>query len=160
VLGRGAAASADDGDAEVVHVVTVELGELLRSEVVVRLAVDHAGQSGIRQHADRNRRVLREMPQVFLHLGWPRRAVDADDRRLHRENRSERCADLGAHQHAAGGFHRHLHLDGHLARHRTHRASAALHRGLDLQQVHARLDEQQIGTALDECACVLFVGVA
>ncbi|NDG10676.1 MAG: hypothetical protein EB111_02330, partial [Actinobacteria bacterium] len=157
---RGAAAATDHRDTEVLHVMPVEFGQLRWCQVVVGLAVDDTRQAGVRKHADGDRGVLREVTQVLLHLCWASGAVDADDRRLHREQCRQCGANLGANQHASRGLHRHLHLDGNFATHRMHRAATALHRRLDLQQVHTCLDEQQINATLDEGPCVFFVGVA
>ena len=100
------------------------------------------------------------MAQVLLHLGRASGAVDADDGRFHGEQCSKGGADLGTHQHATSGFHRHLHLNRYLATHCAHGATSALHRRLDLQQVHAGFDEQQVDAAFDQGTCVFFVGVA
>ena len=72
--------------------------------------------------------MLREMTQVLLHFGGASGAVDADDCRLHRQECAQRGTDFGAHQHAASGFHRDLHLDGHLTAHCLHGPPATLHR--------------------------------
>ena len=159
VLWRRAAAAADDGDPEVGHVVAVERGELLRREVVVRLAVDDAGQAGIGQHADRERRVLRQVAQVLLHLGRAGGAVDAHDVRAHRRDRHQRGTDLAAEQHPAGGLHRDLDLERHRATGGLHGPAAGDDRGLRLEQVEARLDEEEVGAALEEAGGLLLVGV-
>ncbi len=160
VLGSGAAAPADDGDAQLGHVAQVVLGELGRSEVVVGASVDDARQSRIGQDADRNEGVLAEPAKVLLHLGGSGGAVDADDVGSHRGDGRVRGADLGAHEHATGRLHGDLNLDGNLPARRGHRGATGLHGGLHLQQVHARLDEEQIDPALEESLGLLDVGLA
>ena len=160
MLRRGAAAPADDADAEVGHVMTVELGQLLGREVVVGLAIHHARQARVRQHADGDLGVLAEVTQVFLHLGRPGGAVDADGIGLHGHECRVRSADLGPHQHATRGLHGDLHLDGDVPTGGLHCATAGLHRCLYLQQVHARLDEEQVAATVDQSARLLLVGIA
>ena len=55
VFGCGAAAATHHGDAEVLYVMAVELGQLRGRQVVVRLAVNNARQTRIGQHTDGNR---------------------------------------------------------------------------------------------------------
>ena len=47
VIGRGAAATADDANTEIVNVMMMKLGQFFRSEVVVRATVNNARKSGI-----------------------------------------------------------------------------------------------------------------
>ena len=70
-------------------------------EVVVRVPVDDRRQTGVRQARQERARVLREVAEVLGHLGRAGRAVHADDVGLHRLERGERGADLGADEHAA-----------------------------------------------------------
>ena len=55
--------------------------------------------------------MLREVAQVLGHLGRAGRAVHADHVGLHRFERGERGADLGADEHAARRLDGHLHHD-------------------------------------------------
>ncbi|CAB4634785.1 unannotated protein [freshwater metagenome] len=48
--------------------VTMKLGELLWREVVMGLAINNAGKSGIGQHADGDEGVFAEIAKVLLHL--------------------------------------------------------------------------------------------
>ena len=138
----------------------VELRQLLGCQVVVGAPVDHARQPGIREHADRQRRVLAEVAQVLLHLGRSGGAVDAEHVGSHRAHRDDCRADLRADQHPAGRLHRHLDLQRHLAPRRLHRPAAGDHRRFDLEQVHARLDDEQIDATLEQPAGLDLVGVA
>ena len=160
VLGRRAAAAADDADAELGDVAAVELGQLRRGQVVVRLAVDDRRQAGVGQHADRQRGVLAEVAQVLLHLRRTGGAVDPEHVGAHRLHARQDRADLAADEHPSGRLHRHLHLQRHLAPGGAHRPPARLHRRLHLQQVDARLDEEQVDAALREPGGLLLVGVA
>ena len=109
VLGRGAATAADDVEPELVHEAFVRFRERVGREVVVRVAVDHRRQARVGQRREVRARVLREVAQVLGHLGRAGRAVHADHVGLHRFERGERGADLGADEHPAGGLHGHLH---------------------------------------------------
>ena len=64
----------------------------------------------------------------------------------------ERGADLGAEQHGARLFHRHLQLDGHLPALGRHGPPGADDGGLGGQQVEVGLADEQVGPALDEPA--------
>ena len=85
VLGCGAATTAHHSDAQVLHVVTMELSELCRGEVVMRSSIHHARQACVRQHTDGNRGVLREMTQMLLHFCRTSGTVDPDYIGLHRQ---------------------------------------------------------------------------
>ena len=80
----GAAATANDADPQIRYVMPMEFGEFCRGQVVVGATVYHAGESGVRQHADRHRRVLGQIAQVLLHLGRSGRAVNTDHIGPHR----------------------------------------------------------------------------
>ena len=67
------------------------------------------GSPAFGQAREERARVLREVAQVLGHLGRTGRAVQADDVGLHRLERGERGADLGADEHAARGLDRDLH---------------------------------------------------
>ncbi len=92
---------------------------------------------------------------MFLHLCGSCRAVDADHIWFHCRERTERRTNFRADQHAAGGLDCYLDLDRDISSLSCHRASTGLHRSLDLQQVHTRLDEEQIN-ATSEQATSLF----
>ncbi len=119
-----------------------------------------ARQAGVGEHADRQRRVLRQVAQVLLHLGRAGGAVDAEDVGPHRRDRHQRGTDLAAEQHPPGGLHRDLHLQRHLAPGGRHRPPAGDDRRLRLEQVVARLDEEEVDAALEQTGGLLLVGVA
>ena len=78
VRGGGAAAAADDVEAELGDEAFVRVGESLGSEVVVHVAVDDRRQTRVGQARQEGARVLREIPQVLGHLARAGRAVHAD----------------------------------------------------------------------------------
>ena len=119
----------------------VRVGERVGREVVVRVAVDDRRQARVGQRREVRARVLREVAQVLGHLGRTGRAVHADHVGLHRFERGERGADLGADEHAARRLDRDLHHDRERARPRARIARAgAVDRGLGLEQVVDGLD--------------------
>ena len=160
VLGGGAAAAADDRHPELGDVTTVVVGELLGREVVAGAPVDDARQAGVREHADRKRRVLAQVPQVLLHLGRSGGAVDAEHVGSHRRHGDQGGADLAADEHPAGGLDRDLDLHRDGAAEVVHRAATPEHRRLHLQQVHARLDDEQVDAALEQPVRLFVVRVA
>ena len=105
--------------------------------------------------------MLREVAQVLGHLGRAGRAVQADHVGLHRFERGERGADLGADEHAAGRLDRDLHHERDAA---TRRAAIARRarddRGLALEQVVDGLDEQHVDAAREQAVDLRLVVVA
>ena len=160
VLDGGAAAAAHHLHAEVAHEAALELGQLVRREVVVHLPFDHRRQAGVREARDRHARVLPEVAEVLAHLGRARGAVDADDVGAHGVEGGQGGTDLGAREHGARELHRDLHLDRHLAARRGHRPAAADHPGLGAEQVELGLDEEQVDPALEEAGRLLLVRIA
>ena len=79
----------------------------------------------------------------------------ADHVGVHRVERDQRRADLGPRQHPAGQLDRHLGLDRHLTADVGHRLAAAVHAGLDAQQVELGLQQEQVDTAAEQPACLL-----
>ena len=159
VLGRGAAAAPDHGDAVFGDEPGVVLGELLRGEVVVHPAFDHRGQTGVGQDRDRSAGPLRQVAQVLAHLGRAGGAVEADDVGLECVDGGERGADLGAHEHAAGGLDGDLHLQGDLPAGRGHGPPAPDDGGLGLEQVLDGLDDEEVDTAFEQSLRRLLVAV-
>ena len=94
--------------------------------------------------------MLREVAQVLGHLGRTGRAVHADHVGLHRFERGERGADLGADEHAARRLDGHLHHQRQQHAGRAHRRARAVDRGLGLEQVVDGLDEQHVDAARDQ----------
>ncbi len=150
VLGGGAAAAADDLHAQFGDEAGVVLDELLGGEVVVHLAVHHAGQAGVGQARDGHAGVLAEVAQVLAHLGGAGGAVEADHVGAHRVESGQRGGDLGAGQHAPGELHGDLHLEGYLATGGGHGPAGAVHGRLDAEQVEHGLDDEEVDAALEE----------
>ena len=126
----------------------------------MHLTVDHRRQARVRQAGDGHAGVLRQVAQVLAHLGRAGRAVQAEHVGLHRIERGQRGADLGAGQHPAGELHRHLHLQRHLDAGGLHGATRADHGGLGAEQVELRLDQDEVDAAVEQTAALLLVHVA
>ena len=103
--------------------------------------------------------MLTEITQVLLHFRRTCCAVNTNDIWLHCLQRRICSTNLGTHQHASGGFHGDLHLNGKSATTCRHCATTCLHCCLDLQQVHARFNQEKISATIDEAASLLFVGI-
>ncbi|CAB4766994.1 unannotated protein [freshwater metagenome] len=160
VRGGGAAAAAHHADTELGNVAQVVLGESLGREVVVGPAVNHRREPGVGHHTDRHRAVLRQVAHVLLHLARAGGAVDAEHVRLHRREGCDGSADLGADEHATRRLDGDLDLYGDRSTGKCHRAPAADHGGLHLQQVHRGLDQEQVHTAVEERAGLFRVRIA
>jgi hypothetical protein len=150
VLGRGAAAAADDADAQLLDETGLVLDELLGGEVVVHLAVDDRGQPGVGHDDDGHPAGLGQVAHVLGHFDRAGGAVDADDVRAHRIEGHQRGRDLGAGQHAPGELDGHLHLDRDLAPHLGHCIAAGGHRRLGPQQIELGLDDVQVDAAFEQ----------
>ena len=160
VLGRGAAAAADDVDPELADEALVRVGEQLGREVVVRVAVDDGRQPRVRQAREERARVLLQVAKVLGHLVRTGRAVEAEHVGLHRLERGDRGADLRADEHPAGRLHRDLHHQRDGAAGVAHRAAAGDDRGLGLEEVVDRLDEEDVRAAFEETGGLHLVVVA
>ncbi len=123
-------------------------------------AVDDRGQPGVGKRRDRPGRVPRQVAQRLVHLDGARRAVDPDHVGAHRLEGAERGGDLGAGEHSAGEFDRHLDLQWHGDAGRGHRPPAGGESRLGAQQVELRLDEEQVDATLEEGHRLDLVGVA
>ncbi len=152
VLGRRAAAAADDPHAEVADEPRQMVGQVFGRQVVVRASVDDAREASVGEHRDRHAGVLRQVSQVLGHLAGACRAVEPEDVGLQRSERDERGADLAADEHAARRLHRHLQLHRDAPALRRHRSASADHGCLRLQEVVTGLDEQEIHAALEQPA--------
>ncbi len=160
VLGGGAAAAADEGQAELDGEPLVRVGELGRRQRVVGAVGGELGQPGVRLARDRDRRVRGQVPQVLAHQVGSGRAVEADHVDAKRRQGGERRADLRAEQHGAGGLDGQRRDDDRVRRQVGHRAPGADDRRLRLEQVRAGLDDQRVGAAAQQPRRVLVVGVA
>src|SRR5207248_1212714 len=93
VRGRRTAAAAHDVEPELVDEAVVRVGERVRSEVVVRVAVDDGGKTRVREAREERAGVLCEIAEVLGHLGGAGRAVEPDDVGSQRLQRGERGTD-------------------------------------------------------------------
>ena len=152
VLGRRAAAAADDRDA----VALDELAERVRERVGLlgedRLAVRPLVRDArVRDALDRHRAELAEEADRVAHVLGAGRAVQADDVDAERLERRQHGRDVGAEQHlAAVRQQRDRGLDRHRAARLGERLARAEDGGLDLEDVLRRLDDQQVRAAVDQ----------
>ena len=159
VLGGGAAAPADGGDAELGDEAGLVFGQLVGSEVVVGAPVHHRRQPGVGQAGDRHAGVAGQVAQVLGHLPRPRGAVEADDVGADGVEGHQPGADLGPDQHAAVLLDCDLHLDRHLPAGGGHGPPGAADAGLGRQQVVLGLDHEQVDAAVEQGAGLGLVGV-
>ena len=108
VLGRRAAAAADQGEAEVLGEVVVRVGELLGRERVGRAVLAEHRQPGVGHAGQADPGVPGQVAQVLAHLGRAGGAVQPDEVDAERLQRGQRRTDLGAEQHRAGRLDRDL----------------------------------------------------
>ncbi len=160
VGGRRPAAATDHRHAELRDELAVELGELVRAQVVVHLAVDDRGQAGVREAGNREGGVAGEVAQGLEHLCRTGRAVEADHVDVHRLERAQRGPDLGSREHRSGQLDGHLCLQGNLPPHRLHRPASGVDGRLGLEEVEDRLDEDEVDAALEERGDLLLVRIA
>ncbi len=162
VRGRGAATTSDDVEAELRRKPFVCVREQGRCEVVMRVTVDDARQSRVREGRQERARVLGEVAQVLGHLGGTGCTVHADDVGTHRFEGGQRRADLGADEHAPRRLHRDLHHDRDRIRQpgASHRGPGSVDRGLGLEEVVHGLDQQHVDAAGDEAVDLQAVVVA
>ena len=73
------------------------------------------GRPALGRHGDREPGVLRQVAQVLAHLGRAGGAVEPDDVGRSGVERGQARRRSRCRQHAPGGLHGDLHLDGHLA---------------------------------------------
>ncbi|MNS37747.1 hypothetical protein D3C72_699740 [compost metagenome] len=150
VVRRGAAAAADDLDAEVRHELLDGLAKRLGLLGVDRAAVHVQGQAGVRQHADGQPAALGEEPEGLAHVLGARRAVQADDVDRQGLERGVGRQDVRAQEHAPADVERDLHLERHATARLLEVPVDADHGRLDLQDVLAGLDQEHVAAALHE----------
>ena len=157
VLGRRAAAAADDGHAEALDELAQHLGQRLGLLGEDRLAVGALQrQAGVGDAVHRHRAVLAEEADRVAHVLGAGRAVESERVDLQRLQGGQHGADVGAQQHlAAVGQQRDARLDRDRAPERLERLAGAEDRGLDLEDVLGGLDDDEVGAALDEPARLL-----
>ena len=160
VLGGGAAAAAHDAHAELGDEALEMVGQLVRGQVVVHLAVHHRGQARVGLRRDGQPGVLAQVADGLAHLGRARGAVEPDDVGAHGVEGGERGADLGAREHAARELDGDLDLQRHAPAGRDHGALGRVDGGLGLEEVVDGLDEDEVDAAGDERGRLFLVGVA
>jgi hypothetical protein len=157
VVGRGAAAAADDVHAVAFDELAEHVGDLLRRLGEDRLAVRAlVGDAGVGDAVDRHRRVLAEEADGISHVLGAGRAVEADDVDLQRLERGERGADVRAEQHlAAVGQEADAGLDRDAAAGGLERLARAEDGRLDLQDVLRGLDDDEVDAAFEQALGLL-----
>ena len=154
-MGRvGAAAAADQVHAVLGDETFQPARQLRGAERIMRVAIDQFRQPGIRQHRDQARPVGRQPAHVLGHFLRAGGAVQPHQRHVQRVHHRGGGGDVGADQQRAGGLHRDLHEDRHVAAGRRARDLGAVHRGLDLQRVLAGLHQDRVHAAGDQAAAL------
>ena len=110
--GRGAAATADDIDAEIAREVLQFFSERFGRFLEDRMAANVFRNTRVRNYRNREPRVLTEITHILSHLLRPRGAIHPDHIDRKWLERGECCAYLSSHQHRAERF------DGDLGDHR------------------------------------------
>ena len=159
VLGRGTAAAAGQGQAELLGEHGVRVGQLGWAQRVPGAVGGQHRQPGVGHAGQRDARVPGQVAQVLAHLTRPGRAVQPDQGDAQRLQGGKRGADLAAQQHGAGGLDGHLGDERELGACRGHGPPRADDRGLGLEQVLAGLDDDRIGPAADQSGRAELVGV-
>ena len=149
MLGRGAAAAADDVDAEL-HELVVPRRQLIGGEAVDGDTVDVVRKPGVGDHADWENRVIAQVADRLPHVLRSRGAVEADDVHLDSLERDHRGLDVGAEQHAAGGVEGRLHLYRAKDARLTQRLPDPGDRRLQLQDVLTGLYNKEVDSPFDQ----------
>lgn len=160
MLGRRAAAAADEREPVLLDEGLLGVGQALGVEREVRPVLGEHRQSGVRHAEQRDAGVPGEVAQVFAHLGGAGRAVQADHVDAERFERGQRGTDLGSEQHGAGGLEGQRAQHQEVAAHRLQGAPRTQHGGLGLQEVLRGLDDERVGAAGDQPFGVLLESVA
>ena len=155
VLGRRAAAAADDLGAVVAHEGGQPLGQLLGPHRVLGASVDVPRDAGVRDDRDRLGDVLAQPAHRLAQVLGADGAVQADDVGPHGPQDRGHRGDVRAEQHPAGHVEGHLGLD----RHRPAGLGEGQARAVDgrpqLEDVLHRLDDQQVRPAHDQAVRLL-----
>ena len=104
------------------------------------------------------RRIRSQVADRVVHLLGTGGAVQADGGDVEHLQRGQRRADLGAQQHGARRFQRHLHLHGNVLAGLLQRVEDADQPGFRLQNVLAGLQQQNVNAALDQRDGLLGIG--
>ena len=149
VVGRGAAAAPHHPHPVLFNEALVILRQLLRRELVYRMATFVLRQSGIGQNGDVAGGVVGEITHGVIHLARAGGAVQADDIHIEGLQRGERRADLGSQQHGSGGFQGDLHGHRQALAGKLHGVENCSQGGFGLQDVLAGFDQKNVHTAFN-----------
>ena len=158
VVGRGAAAAADDVDQTGVGKFADQARHGLRPLVIM---AEFVGQAGVGIDADQRVGDARQLGNVRAHLSRAERAIEPDREWGRVGDRIPECLrrlpgkkPAGAVGDGAGNHHRHV--DAALLQRLGHGED----RGLGVERVENRLDEQHVGAAIEQPAHLLGIGGA
>ncbi len=155
-----AAAASDDGHTKLMHKLAQDASKRLGLHRVDRLAVDLEWQARVGNARDRQARVLAQVADGIAHMLGAGRAVEPDHIHRHRLERGDHGGNIGAQQHPAGNVEKNLRLNRDVRPVELLLGAAnTVQRGLDLQNVDARLDQQHVHAALDQPGRLFAKGV-
>ncbi len=158
MLGSGAAAAADDANAEPFDELAEHVGHRRRLERIDRVAGARVERKpGVRNARHRSRRVAREIADRLAHVLRAGGAIQSDDVDRQRLERRHRARDVGAEQHAAARVERHLRLNRDPPADLVEETLETGDRRLHLEDVLRGLDEQDVHTTFDEVFRLLVV---
>ena len=100
------------------------------------------------------------MAKMFAHFDWSSRTVDTNDIGVEGVNRGKSRCNFGTGQHAAGEFHRDLHLKRDFTTLCSHSAPRTVHGGLHGKEVEHGFNDEKVDTAFDQCPCLRFIVVS
>ena len=123
VIGRGAAATADQIHAVTLYKFLVPFRQLCWRQIIDCFTADVTWQPSIGQTRHPTSRVLAQVTNVAVHQVRTGGAVESDDVNRHRFHRRKRAGNIGTGKHGAGGFDGDLRLDRHFTSDVGHRLS-------------------------------------
>ena len=138
----GAAAAADDVDAELAHEAVEPVREVVGLQWEVGVLAARLRQAGVGHHANQARTILRQVLHARQHQIGADGAVEADDIDAGERFERDECArDVGAGQHLLVGLHHsNLHHQRQLHAARLHHLHGGDGDGFGLQNIKAGLD--------------------
>ena len=158
MVGRGAAAAADDIHQARIGKLAKQFGHVVRALVVIAKLVR---QAGIRIGADEGIGDAAEFLDMRAHFGGAERAVEADGHRIgvlhgipERRRGLARQQTAGAVGNGAGNHHRHIDAP------RVADLGDGVDRGFGVERVEDGFDQQQIGAAVEQATNLFGVGRA
>ena len=158
MVGRGAAAAADDVDEAGRGKLADQAGHIFRALVIL---AEFVGQAGVRIRANQGVGDAADVGDVRAQILGAERAVEADGDRSGMAHRiPERLGELARQQSPGfvgdGAGHHHGHVDAALFRD----FGNGVERGLGVQRVEDGLDQQEIGAAVEQALDLLAIGGA